>query len=1147
MSFVVRLFGWLQSASRMGSATSRRRASRKRPRAKRTNRCLHLESLEGRQLLSTLVWDGNGGDGRNYVWSAWNNWNPAQVPQTGDALVFSGKYKLSNYNNLWLTVPQITVQTNGFNIDGNPITLGSGGVHFTGGTNCVIGLPMTLPSAGTPIEVSGSRLLYLTDVISGSGGLAKYGTGTAVLSGANSYTGSTTVVWGTLSLNNANALQQSTLDYNNYGGVLSFGSLTSATLGGLAGAQNLPLSNASGAAVALTVGANDQDTVYSGVLSGGGSLTKFGNGAFTLAGASSYTGTTAVNAGTLSVTGSLAGSTVIVNGGVLTGGGSVKTLKLNGGAVSPGAGIGTFTVTDGAILDRGVLNLQFDEAANTDQLVVSGGDVVLGGTLQLSAAETFHAGSKQVFALINNTGSGTTSGTFAGYAEGQKITLNGQRFEIHYQYDFNGDGRANDVVLMPTINVAPMPVADTYAVTADAVFAIGAPGLLANDTDPNGDPLTASLVHAPAHGNVDLSADGGFSYTPDADFLGVDDAMIYQVCDGYGGLAQASVTFQVAPVGRLPLVWDGNRDISPNYFWSDASNWDPDWQPQSGDSLTFAGTKKLLSYNNISGLSATQITIQDSGFNIGGNGIGLGDGGIHFIGGASAVVGLPMRLSSSATPVEVGGSQLLLSGVLSGSGGIVKSGSGTAVLGGAETYTGPTVVDAGTLSVVGTLATSDVVVNGGVLSGNGRVKSLEVRGGVVSPGDGTGSLTVSNGVILESGLLRLQIDSVSSTDRLVVTGGDVVLGGSLELSAATAFKPGPHQVIVLVNNTGKGSTSGSFTGFADGQVVALNDRLFVVRYGYAFGSDGRPNDVVLVRANANPSAVDDTYVVAMNNAIVADTGGLLANDTDPDGDPVTVSLVQAPAHGTVQIDEDGGFVYTPDANYKGVDDAMIYQVADSFGGVAQAKVTFQVAPLEGQGIRPDVLAWMLNHNPGLSANFLKTELPDKVVLLPNGRRVPIYQIDQFLDVNFRLFFSAWKKEGVNLVETQETHLRKLMALPEFYQWIKRFAPKYNIAGHGWMSSIETYNFLRHLSRRLMVGAKPTIHAPVGGGGGMMAPSWAVWKQMNLFWHEAAHNLGIGHNTIGLSGPLAGELRHWDQQHRWNYETIDINKLDVPAE
>ena len=116
--------------------------------------------------------------------------------------------------------------------------------------------PISEQSPNSGINMAGLRTLYLT--------------------GANTYTGPTTISSGTLQLNHSLALQNSTLNYNNQGGTLSFGTLTSATLGGLTGAQNLGLANSSSAALSLAVGNNNANTTYAGVFSGPGSLTKVG-------------------------------------------------------------------------------------------------------------------------------------------------------------------------------------------------------------------------------------------------------------------------------------------------------------------------------------------------------------------------------------------------------------------------------------------------------------------------------------------------------------------------------------------------------------------------------------------------------------------------------------------------------------------------------------------------------------------------------------------------------------------------------------------------------------------------------------------------------------------------------------------------------
>ena len=73
--------------------------------------------------------------------------------------------------------------------------------------------------------------------------------------------------------------------------------------------------------------------------------------------------------------------------------------------------------------------------------------------------------------------------------------------------------------------------------------------MLANDTDADGDPLTASLLRAPANGLVDLRADGSFTYTPKAGFSGAD-TFDYRANDGTGNGNGATVTIDVARTPR---------------------------------------------------------------------------------------------------------------------------------------------------------------------------------------------------------------------------------------------------------------------------------------------------------------------------------------------------------------------------------------------------------------------------------------------------------------------------------------------------------------------------------------------------------------------------------------------------------------------
>ena len=109
------------------------------------------------------------------------------------------------------------------------------------------------------------------------------------------------------------------------------------------------------------------------------------------------------------------------------------------------------------------------------------------------------------------------------------------------------------VINVGVLNVAPVGNADTYQATEDKVLFVIGPGVLANDTDANGDSLSSVLVNAPLHGSLTLGGDGSINYTPDPNFNGTD-TFTYRALDG-GKLASSPtlVTINVAAVPDAPV------------------------------------------------------------------------------------------------------------------------------------------------------------------------------------------------------------------------------------------------------------------------------------------------------------------------------------------------------------------------------------------------------------------------------------------------------------------------------------------------------------------------------------------------------------------------------------------------------------------
>src|SRR4030095_17035179 len=72
------------------------------------------------------------------------------------------------------------------------------------------------------------------------------------------------------------------------------------------------------------------------------------------------------------------------------------------------------------------------------------------------------------------------------------------------------------------VNDAPTASQDTYSTDEDAPLTVSAPGVLGNDSDLDNTTITAMLLSGPAHGTLVLNPDGGFTYTPNADYSGAD-------------------------------------------------------------------------------------------------------------------------------------------------------------------------------------------------------------------------------------------------------------------------------------------------------------------------------------------------------------------------------------------------------------------------------------------------------------------------------------------------------------------------------------------------------------------------------------------------------------------------------------------------
>lgn len=151
-------------------------------------------------------------------------------------------------------------------------------------------------------------------------------------------------------------------------------------------------------------------------------------------------------------------------------------------------------------------------------------------------------------------------------------------------------------------------------------------------------------------------------------------------------------------------------------------------------------------------------------------------------------------------------------GAISGAGQVVQAGSGQTILTGASTYTGPTTVAAGLLTVNGSITSSVLVGAGGALGGNGAVGPTTIlAGGTLSPGNSVGTLTVNgNLAFAAASLYMLEVQgntadrtNASGTATLAGTVGVLNLGGNLAHSytilSAAGGRSGTFDALAVVN------------------------------------------------------------------------------------------------------------------------------------------------------------------------------------------------------------------------------------------------------------------------------------------------------------------------------------------------------------
>src|SRR5439155_1454140 len=136
------------------------------------------------------------------------------------------------------------------------------------------------------------------------------------------------------------------------------------------------------------------------------------------------------------------------------------------------------------------------------------------------------------------------------------VTYNGSDSFTYKANDGQADsGIATVSITITGVNDAPVAVNDSYTTAEDTTLNVAAPGVLINDSDVDGDTLSAVLVSQPAHGSLTLNSNGSFSYVPEANYNG-SDSFTYKANDAQADSAIATVRVTITGGNDAPVPFN---------------------------------------------------------------------------------------------------------------------------------------------------------------------------------------------------------------------------------------------------------------------------------------------------------------------------------------------------------------------------------------------------------------------------------------------------------------------------------------------------------------------------------------------------------------------------------------------------------------
>jgi gliding motility-associated-like protein len=607
--------------------------------------------------------------------------------------------------------------------------------------------------------------------------------------------------------------------------------------------------------------------------------------------------------------------------------------------VAAGSATITYTVTSGGCSTAVTKTITVSAGpSNTPPVTVADSyTVIKGATLTVVSpgvlSNDTDANSNSLTAIIvSNPANGTL--TFNSNGSFTYVHNNGTSTSDSFTYKANdgtADGNIVTVTIAVTVNTPPVAVADTYTVTKGATITVGGNGVLINDTDTEGNTLTAIKLSDPTHGTLSLNSNGSFTYVHNGG-TATSDSFTYKVNDGIvdGNTVTVSITIAAA-ANSAPLALIDSYNVS---------------------------------YNTLTTISAPGVLGNDTDIN---------NNPMTAIKVTNPAQGtLTFNSNGSFTYLHHGGTATSDSFTYKVNDGIVDGNTVVVTLNIVRPNAAPIAVADSYVTTKGstlTITTPGVLFND-TDADNNTLTAIKVS-------------NPTNGILVlnSNGSFTYVHDNGSSTsDSFAYKVNDGTVDGNTVTVTITLATPGIAPVITDINRSGFKNQDIHFTllnfseKFVDilhtiqkvkivslpptgtlklngvnitaGQEVAAADLdkitftpltnlvgtlsfIYSATCTYGLSSTNRNVNITIIEPGAAPIAVADTYTVTRGSTLTIAIPGVLRNDTDPDGLPLSAIKVTDPANGALILYSNGSFTYVHNGSAP-TSDSFTYKVNDGF-------------------------------------------------------------------------------------------------------------------------------------------------------------------------------------------------------------------------